>query len=1337
MKQNLYQSLINRLRTKHTKLATRFVHGMKAGSFQKLHSRKRKQAVEQLKKVERQLERFGITHSQESKINYRHWALGLALGVIITTASAQESPKKGLINKLKARATVSLQTKGNSRAMAQTISFTKSFQLGAAYAQDIHLGDLDGDGDTDVIYVPYIGVPVILLNDGASNFTEASPTILNPDIIFQSALGDFDGDGDLDLLTQSGEYGMSQTTQVWVNDGTAGFTAQAATFPAVDIPNLTASDIDGDGDEDIISAGNYGIGVFLNTSFNFVAAPGAPLNGPYDTQSQFLTLIDIDGDTDLDIAYNGVDGSFNQGVRFFTNNGTGTFADASTHIMTGSSNRSASVGDLDNDGDSDLVVTYGASGYEVVPMLNDGTGNFTAQATVVVAGAEDFNDIFSEDFNGDNFDDFALSTEEETFIYQGDGLGGFTAQGSFVGSVRPGSLDGDGDIDFIVFDKDLSWVENQGAFAFMRSASDILLTTSSYDIDVVDIDGDGDLDIIPGGDKSSRVWSNDGTGQSFTITQNMGQDAQLQVFGDLDGDGDADMIKIAKIPNVNNQGFEIWINNAGTLSLDNTIGGTVFRTRYAVLADLDGDSDLDIVALTVIEGMSQYDIKTFLNQGSLTFAEQSSITFAAGQSPEKISLGNIDGDSDIDVLVANEGYGMEVFVNDGAGNLTFDSNVVPLGSTFEITGVEMGDLDGDGDLDVFASNGNGSADSYVFINDGTGAFTDNGQNVPVGIGLYQSSLGDLDGDGDLDLITGGYISRPKVWVNDGAGNFSFDSDVDTIADEYTQIAFGDLDGDGDLDFAIGGAYSPSLVFLNDTGLPPDLLAADSTVLVSVYDNMGGTSWNDATNWKTGDVSTWFGITVTGDRVTDIELPNNNVQGTIPATINQLDALEVLDLSMNEIDEIATDFSGLTSIQTLNLSDNNLDFDDLAGIAGVNGVVYDAQTPDDIEVDELLAVHSSITFGFIIPGVANTYQWYRDGDLLVDSTRNEIVIQDLIRSNMGEYFCLVENTNVPGLTISSARKNVLAQAVVNGKLLIDNDGTPATAGQVTLLEVTNSDGYDTTAVFDVVGNGEYVFNDVILSDYLIVGFPDTVQHAGSLPTYYNKTVFWAEADTVFLFDNLMADIVAISQNNPSGGVGSFAGTLDEDDGLGGRLLGRRRVGGAGVTARRGHRAGRIFGTGDLAYYVFTDNDGNFLIPGMEPGEYNIEILYPGYPMDEDSYLDMTIGSDKNDKDIIVEALVDKGLITVNQIILTKVDDFDKTTVKAYPNPASDLLNIQWEEQTERVEVQVFNSQGKQVITKQLTKNENRLSTERLPKGQYLLILLTDQKVIGKYKMTIMR
>ena len=118
------------------------------------------------------------------------------------------------------------------------------------------------------------------------------------------------------------------------------------------------------------------------------------------------------------------------------------------------------------------------------------------------------------------------------------------------------------------------------------------------------------------------------------------------------------------------------------------------------------------------------------------------------------------------------------------------------------TAVALDDLDGDGDLDVFVGNGGGQV-NQVWLNDGAGTFdADNIRNL--GSANSQAvALGDLDGDGDPDVVIGN-IGANTVWLNDGTGNFS-DSGQSLGSTNSLAVALGDLDGDGDLDIFVGNS----------------------------------------------------------------------------------------------------------------------------------------------------------------------------------------------------------------------------------------------------------------------------------------------------------------------------------------------------------------------------------------------------------------------------------------------------------------------------------------------------------------------------------------------------
>ncbi|MCP4727635.1 MAG: VCBS repeat-containing protein [bacterium] len=128
-------------------------------------------------------------------------------------------------------------------------------------------------------------------------------------------------------------------------------------------------------------------------------------------------------------------------------------------------------------------------------------------------------------------------------------------------------------------------------------------------------------------------------------------------------------------------------------------------------------------------------------------------------------------------------------------------------NTFDIA---MGDIDNDGDPDVVSTNGHFRSDeSYptlIFLNDGTGSFTDSGQILtPVKTG--RAGVGDLNNDGYIDILLTGYQMPVHVWLNDGQGKFQ-DSGIrlGTNEDIFTSCQIIDLDNDGDNDIFASATF---------------------------------------------------------------------------------------------------------------------------------------------------------------------------------------------------------------------------------------------------------------------------------------------------------------------------------------------------------------------------------------------------------------------------------------------------------------------------------------------------------------------------------------------------
>ena len=164
-----------------------------------------------------------------------------------------------------------------------------------------------------------------------------------------------------------------------------------------------------------------------------------------------------------------------------------------------------------------------------------------------------------------------------------------------------------------------------------------------------------------------------------------------------------------------------------------------------------------------------------------------------------------------------------------------------LGSETRLTAsVSLGDVDGDGDIDAVVANGRHWAQqNLVFLNDGRGFF-------PVARRLgdeldtsYRVALADLDGDGDLDAAVGNDRARKQVFLNDGAGRFTPGATFGAIA-PTRNIVLHDMNGDGAIDILVTNRRAPNAIYYNDGEAGFDERApfgteTDSTIAVGVAD----------------------------------------------------------------------------------------------------------------------------------------------------------------------------------------------------------------------------------------------------------------------------------------------------------------------------------------------------------------------------------------------------------------------------------------------------------------------------------------------------------------------
>jgi len=324
-------------------------------------------------------------------------------------------------------------------------------------------------------------------------------------------------------------------------------------------------------------------------------------------------------------------------------------------------------------------------------------------------------------------------------------------------------------------------------------------------IRTADFDNDNDIDIVVAAFDFITWYRNDGHGNFSTPI--VIQEGMLQSFSltptDLNGDDDIDLVV-----SYFDDGIIAWYRNEGEGNfgeLREITSGSIGIYNGVVAEDLDGDDDNDIV-LGIGNGNGLYWYENTAGNGF--FWDEHIID--VGISEARIQdVGDIDGDSDIDILTngSNGGTRISWYENtDGLGTFG-NQTAIDITGFYEIA-VYLVDIDGDNDLDTVSPK-----DEFIVWRENLDGFGNFGPTQIISDqvdGAYDVAIGDFDKDNDIDIASVSVGDEDKVaWYEntDGLGNFGAQEIIDLTLISPRTIHAADLDGDGDLDL-VSAALEP-------------------------------------------------------------------------------------------------------------------------------------------------------------------------------------------------------------------------------------------------------------------------------------------------------------------------------------------------------------------------------------------------------------------------------------------------------------------------------------------------------------------------------------------------
>ena len=669
---------------------------------------------------------------------------------------------------------------------------TAALPVGTA-AQASALGDLNGDGTLDLLVANAGNSFSVLLGTAGLGYAAANTVALMgaPHAV---ALGDMNRDGKLDALLTL--HDGNTLALLWGNgDGTL----QAPTFYAAgNAPEgLALVDLDRDGrlDAVVAASGDGNVMVLHGQSDGHLAAAQAYAAGPGIFG---LAAADMNHDGKIDVAVAG-----NGTVYVLTNQGSSLAAPSLYPVAPGAHGLLAA--DLNGDGAVDLAVAHGQG----VALLMSQSGSFATPVNIAVAGAWG---LASGDLNGDGKPDLVATAQDQSTVLLNQGAGSFAHTTTLATPGAPGmpqiaDVDRDGRVDILLPWPDANAVglafnactgaKTCGAVSFAGGVAYGYQSQGATNVSTADFNGDGRVDVAALVGNNVLMLLNQGNGVLAPgVAYAMSGTPRGMAVADLNRDGLPDVAAISQA-----SGLCVLLNQGNGVLAAPVLYSTSQQPWVLSTADINGDGAPDL-----IDGRRfGADVGLYVNHGDGSFAARVPFFFHASISGIATGDINRDGAADL-ILTTNQ---LAIALNAGGGTFAVPTNYAV--GTYPLQ-VGVADLNGDGALDVVNTD---NADNTVSLSLSTG--DRNGtlrarQAWPTGNGPVGVALGDLNGDGWVDVVTASQTGNAAtVLLNQGQAVLAAPQAF--AAGPAFDVTLADLDNDGRLDMVVSNAATPAVTVL--------------------------------------------------------------------------------------------------------------------------------------------------------------------------------------------------------------------------------------------------------------------------------------------------------------------------------------------------------------------------------------------------------------------------------------------------------------------------------------------------------------------------------------------